>query len=226
MAAIVVPFRGAEWQAAARSLPDDARCALALAMLADVLAACRGVGTTVVVTRRRGCPDRGRARRGGLGDPGGGQGAAVAAALRDAGRSGARRERGRPVRRPARPARAGGGRARRARVVAASDGTTNALGLRRPGSSHRSTAPGSAARFRMHAHTIGADVVPTAIPNLADDVDSLGRSRTARASCRTARVTRLAARAAVKVTVLRGGVGGARFVRGLVDVVRPRRARP
>jgi hypothetical protein len=25
----------------------------------------------------------------------------------------------------------------------------------------------------MHAHTIGADVVPAAIPNLADDVDSM-----------------------------------------------------
>ena len=33
--------------------------------------------------------------------------------------------------------------------------------------------PGSAERFRLHAHTIGADVVPAVIPNLADDVDSI-----------------------------------------------------
>src|SRR6185295_14483146 len=45
-----------------------------------------------------------------------------------------------------------------------------------------------------------------------------GRSRTARASCRTADTGRTGA---VKVTVLSGGVGGARFLRGLVDVVDP-----
>jgi len=57
--------------------------------------------------------------------------------------------------------------------VAASDGTTNALGLSSPALFAPLYGPGSAARFRMHAHTIGADVVPAAIPNLADDVDSL-----------------------------------------------------
>ena len=47
MAAIVVPFRGAGGKQRLGSLPDDEREALALAMLADVLAACRSVGTTV-----------------------------------------------------------------------------------------------------------------------------------------------------------------------------------
>ena len=33
--------------------------------------------------------------------------------------------------------------------------------------------PGSALRFRRHAQELGADAVPAAIPNLADDVDTL-----------------------------------------------------
>src|ERR671910_2883 len=79
MAAIVVPFRGAGGKQRLGSLPDDERRALALAMLADVLAACRGVGTTVVVT-----PDGEVARIAAeheaevVDDPGSGQGAAVA----------------------------------------------------------------------------------------------------------------------------------------------------
>jgi 2-phospho-L-lactate guanylyltransferase len=175
MAAIVVPFRGAGGKQRLGSLPDDEREALALAMLADVLAACRSVGTTVVVT-----PDDEAARIAGeheavvVDDPGSGQGAAVAAALR--GVVG-------PVLvvnadvpcvvpqdlRSLEAATPEHGLA----YVAASDGTTNALGLSGPTVFAPLYGPGSAERFRLHAHTIGAEGVPAAIPNLADDVDSI-----------------------------------------------------
>ena len=175
MAAIVVPFRGAGGKQRLGSLPDDERQALALAMLADVLAACRGVGTTVVVT-----PDGEVARIAAeheaevVDDPGSGQGAAVAAALR--GVVG-------PVLvvnadvpcvvsqdlRLLEAATPEHGLA----YVEANDGTTNALGLSAPALFAPLYGPGSAERFRHHAHTLGAEGVPAAIPNLADDVDSI-----------------------------------------------------
>src|SRR5918993_941750 len=175
MAAIVVPFRGAGGKQRLGSLPDDERQALALAMLADVLAACRGVGTTVVVT-----PDGEVARIAAeheaevVDDPGSGQGAAVAAALR--------RVVG-PVLvvnadvpcvvsqdlRLLEAATPEHGLA----YVEANDGTTNALGLSAPALFAPLYGPGSAERFRHHAHTLGAEGVPAAIPNLADDVDSI-----------------------------------------------------
>jgi len=175
MAAIVVPFRGAGGKQRLGSLPDDERQALALAMLADVLAACRGIGTTVVVT-----PDAEAARVAAeheadvVEDPGGGQGDAVAAALRDVvgpvlvvnadvpcvvAQDLRRLEAATPEHGLA--------------YVAASDGTTNALGLSAPALFAPLYGPGSAERFRLHAHTLGADVVTAAIPNLADDVDSM-----------------------------------------------------
>jgi 2-phospho-L-lactate guanylyltransferase len=175
MAAIVVPFRGAGGKQRLGSLPDDEREALALAMLADVLAACRSVGTTAVVT-----PDQKAARIADeheaevVDDPGSGQGAAVAAALRGVV--------GRVLvvnadvpcvvpqdLRSLESATPKHGLA----YVAASDGTTNALGLSAPTLFAPLYGPGSAERFRLHAHTIGAEVVPAAIPNLADDVDSI-----------------------------------------------------
>lgn len=175
MAAIVVPFRGAGGKQRLGSLPDDEREALALAMLADVLAACRSVGTTVVVT-----PDEEAARVAGeheaevLDDPGSGQGAAVAAALR--GVVGAVLVVNADVPcvvpqdlRSLEAATPEHGIA----YVAAIDGTTNALGLSGPTLFAPLYGPGSAERFRVHAHTIGADVVPAAIPNLVDDVDSI-----------------------------------------------------
>ncbi len=175
MAAIVVPFRGAGGKQRLGSLPDDERQALALAMLADVLAACRGVGTTVVVT-----PDEAGARIAAehdaevVDDPGSGQGDAVTAALRG-------------VVGPALVVNADVPcvvaqdlRALEAATpehglayVAARDGTTNALGLSAPALFAPLYGPGSAERFRQHAHTLGADVVPATIPNLVDDVDSI-----------------------------------------------------
>ena len=175
MAAIVVPFRGAGGKQRLGSLPDHEREALALAMLADVLAACRSVGTTVVVT-----PDEEAARVAGehevevVDDPGSGQGAAVAAALRGVVGPVLVVNADVPcvVPRDLRSLEAATPEHGLA-YVAARDGTTNALGLSAPTLFAPLYGPGSAERFRMHAHTIGAEVVPTAIPNLADDVDSI-----------------------------------------------------
>jgi 2-phospho-L-lactate guanylyltransferase len=175
MAAIVVPFRGAGGKQRLDPLPDAEREALALAMLADVLAACRTVGETTVVTSDelagRVAEDHEAAV---VADPGSGQGAAVAAGLR--------RLDGRVLvvnadvpcivpkdLRALDAATPPDGLA----YVAARDGTTNALGLSSPGHFAPLYGPGSADRFRRHAHTLGVDVVPAAIPNLAEDVDSI-----------------------------------------------------
>jgi 2-phospho-L-lactate/phosphoenolpyruvate guanylyltransferase len=176
MPAIVVPYRGASGKQRLGPLPDGARTALALAMLADVLAACTVIGETVVVTS-----DEDGARVAVEfealveEDPGDGQGAAVSAGLR-------RLRNGRtlvvnadlPCTIPedlraldsATPER---GMA----YVAARDGTTNALGLSSPSVFAPLYGPGSAERFRLHANLLGVEFVPAAIPNLADDVDSL-----------------------------------------------------
>ena len=175
MAAIVVPFRGAGGKQRLGLLSGKARDALALAMLADVLAACRPVGETTVVTSDdlagRLAEDHEAAV---VTDPGSGQGPAVAAALRTLD--------GRVlvvnadvpcvVPRDLHSLEAATPEDGLA-YVAARDGTTNALGLSSPAHFAPLYGPGSADRFRMHAHTIGVDVVPAAIPNLADDVDSV-----------------------------------------------------
>jgi 2-phospho-L-lactate guanylyltransferase (CobY/MobA/RfbA family) len=58
-------------------------------------------------------------------------------------------------------------------VVEAADGTTNALALPDPGLFAPLYGPGSARRFRRHARERGFDAVSAAIPNLADDVDTV-----------------------------------------------------
>ncbi|HLX31736.1 MAG TPA: NTP transferase domain-containing protein [Gaiellaceae bacterium] len=162
MATVVIPFAGAEGKTrlqAARGV----RNALALAMLADVVAACRPIGRTRVVT-----PDKELLEVAGVeivSDPGEGQGAAVAAAL--AGVEG-------PVlvvnadvpcvvpedlRALAEAAPA---------LVTATDGTTNALSLPAAACFAPLYGAGSAARFRAHA---GA--VSVVLPNLVDDVDTM-----------------------------------------------------
>ena len=175
MAAIVVPFRGAGGKQRLGPLTDDEREELALAMLEDVLAACVSVGETVVVTSDEDgarVADEHDARV--VDDPEKGQGAAVAAALRDVVGPALVVNADVPCVEPTDLLRLvdstpDNGLA----LVAARDGTTNALGLSGPTLFAPLYGPGSAARFRLHAHTIGAEVVPAAIPNLADDVDSM-----------------------------------------------------
>jgi 2-phospho-L-lactate guanylyltransferase len=174
MPAIVVPFRGEDGKQRV-DLPDDDRGVLALAMLADVLAACSGLGDTVVVTSDRGAEEV--AQAGGAriaADPGGGQGAAVASVL--AGLSGTVLvvNADLPCAAPddirlLHAATPDDGLV----FVPARDGTTNALALSSPSLFAPLYGAGSADRFRRHAETLGVEAVEAAIANLADDVDSL-----------------------------------------------------
>jgi 2-phospho-L-lactate/phosphoenolpyruvate guanylyltransferase len=174
MAAIVVPFRGSGGKTRLRPLRDENREALALAMLGDVLAACDAVAPTYVVTS----DERGRdvAREFAahvLDDPAEGLAAAVAAGL-----AALPEEPSLVVNadlpwivphdvRSLERAIPDAGIA----LVAAADGTTNALAL----ATRELFAPlygaGSAARFRAHAAAQGVEFVSATIPNLAADVD-------------------------------------------------------
>ena len=175
MATVVIPFAGLDGKTRLNA-SRRTRHELSLAMLGDVLAAARAVGAVRVVT----ADADGTALALGAGaevvdDPGGGQGAAVAAALDDL-------EPGAilivnadvPCAVPddlrallaATPA---GGLA----LVEALDGTTNALSLSAPVLFAPVYGRGSAARFRAHANALGLESVSVAVPNLADDVDTL-----------------------------------------------------
>jgi 2-phospho-L-lactate guanylyltransferase (CobY/MobA/RfbA family) len=157
MPTVIVPFRRENAKKRLTPLPDEARGALATAMLADVLAAADAVGRVTIVA------------------PENNQGEAVELALR--------RVDGGPIlvvnadlpcAEPrdllallgALPA---GGIA----LVEARDGTTNALALAAPHLFGRLYGAGSAHRFRARAERLGVPCVTTEIPNLVDDVDTL-----------------------------------------------------
>jgi 2-phospho-L-lactate/phosphoenolpyruvate guanylyltransferase len=176
---VVIPFGGTEGKSRLHA-SRRVRRALSLAMLGDVLAACQAVGDVRVVTSDVDgavlARDTGAAV---VEDPGDGQGAAVAAALAGV-------EPGAtlvvnsdvPCAVPADlrallAATPAGGLA----LVEAIDGTTNALSI----SAAETFAPlygrGSAQRFRAHAGDLGLDSLSVAIPNLADDVDTVADLR-------------------------------------------------
>jgi 2-phospho-L-lactate/phosphoenolpyruvate guanylyltransferase len=175
VATVVIPFAGAEGKTRLHT-SRRVRRALSLAMLGDVLAACTAIGQARVVTADSDGADVARgAGAGVVADPGGGQGPAVASALADV-------EPGAMLvvnsdlpcavpddLRALLAATPAGGMA----LVEALDGTTNALSI----SAAETFAPmygrDSAARFRAHARDLGLDSVSVAIPNLADDVDTL-----------------------------------------------------
>ena len=146
MATTVVPFRRGGKRRLA-SLPADARVTLAEAMLADVLAAAAPLGPAVVA------------------DSDAGQGDAVAAALVEV--AGpvlvvnadlpCVTTRDLEALLAAAPA-----------LVAARDGTTNALALPDAREFVPLYGPGSAARFADRVRAVALD-----LPNLADDVDTL-----------------------------------------------------
>jgi 2-phospho-L-lactate guanylyltransferase (CobY/MobA/RfbA family) len=154
---IVIPYRGD----AKRRLPGELRAAVALALLGDVVDAALPLGRVLVVTDDPSVVPPGAEA---LADPGGGQGAAVAAGL--AGVDGhalvvnsdlplATTE---ALRRLAAAGLA---------LVESADGTTNALSLPDPTIFAPLYGPRSAARFRAHAL-----FATLAIPELEEDVDS------------------------------------------------------
>jgi len=171
MPTLIVPFAGAAGKTRLDA-PAPVRREISLAMLGDVLEAAVAVGETIVVTTDMDGVALARTLGASVADdPGGGQGAAVEAAL--AGVDG-------PVLivNADLPCATAADLSRLAAVdgfalVEARDGTTNALAL--PGAD--AFAPlygaGSAARFRAHAEARGLDVVSVSLENLVDDVDTL-----------------------------------------------------
>lgn len=170
MPTLVVPFRGAGGKSRLVDLRPAARAALAEAMLADVVAACAAVGPTFVVTPETAVPAEATV----VAEPGGGQGAAVAAGLDAAVAAGA----GPPflVVNADLPcvtpgdllALAGGVPAGGLALAAAADGTTNALALAAVAVFEPLYGPGSAERFAALGPWQGVNA-----PNLMDDVDTV-----------------------------------------------------
>jgi 2-phospho-L-lactate guanylyltransferase (CobY/MobA/RfbA family) len=154
----VVPFRGD----AKRRLPGAVRGAVALAMLGDVVAAARALGPVLVVTDDPTVVPPGAEH---VEDPGGGQGAALLAALALVDRDALVVNADLPC---ATPDALGRLAAAGLALVAAPDGTTNALSLPDPRLYAALHGPGSAERFLAHA-----PFVVVRIPELELDVDTL-----------------------------------------------------
>jgi 2-phospho-L-lactate guanylyltransferase len=175
VATVVIPFAGVEGKTRLHA-SSRVRREFSLAMLGDVLAAARVVGDVRVVTADAdGAAVASEAEAAVLDDPGRGQGAAVQAALRSLD-PGAILVVNADVPcvvpddlRALLAATPAGGIA----LVEAHDGTTNAMSLSAPEAFAPLYGPGSAARFRAHAESIGVESVSVAVPNLADDVDTL-----------------------------------------------------
>jgi 2-phospho-L-lactate guanylyltransferase len=145
-------------------------------MLCDVLAACVLVGRTRVVTPDDDGADAARdAGAEAVADPGGGQGAAVEAGLENV-EPGAILVVNADVPcvvpddlRALLAATPAGCLA----LVEALDGTTNALSLPSAETFAPLYGPSSSDRFREHAASLGVEAVSVAVPNLADDVDTM-----------------------------------------------------
>jgi 2-phospho-L-lactate guanylyltransferase len=162
VATVVVPFRSD----GKSRLPADVRVDLALAMLGDVLetAVTHAAHVRLVTDDEAAAAIAGALGAEVVADPGGGQGAAVQAALVGVDRACLVVNADLPCATPEALARlAAAGPA----FVAASDGTTNALSLPDPTWYAPLFGPGSAARFEA------AGLDPAAIPELEHDVDTL-----------------------------------------------------
>jgi 2-phospho-L-lactate/phosphoenolpyruvate guanylyltransferase len=175
MPTVVIPFAGIEGKTRLHASRRTRR-ELSLAMLGDVLAAALAVGTARVVTAdAEGAELAREVDATVVEDPGGGQGPAVAAAL-------AGLEPGAILivnadvpcvvpndLRALLAATPAGGIA----LVEALDGTTNALSISVAGVFAPLYGRDSAVRFQAHARELGLQPVSVAIPNLADDIDTI-----------------------------------------------------
>src|SRR5439155_25566373 len=170
MPTLVVPFRGTAAKSRLEARDAAARQALADAMLADVVAACAAVGPTFVVAPAGVAVDGAEL----VGDPGGGQGAAVRVALDAAVVAGAPLPyvvvnadlpcvTPRDLRALAGATPAGG-----LALAAAADGTTNALALADAEVFEPLYGPGSAERYEALGPSRRVEA-----PNLIDDVDTV-----------------------------------------------------
>ena len=145
-------------------------------MFSDVLAACVVVGRTRVVTPDEEGADSARDTGAEVvADPGGGQGAAVQAGLQGVEAPGILVVNAdvpcvvpHDLRSLLAATPAGG-----LALVEALDGTTNALSLPSPDAFAPLYGPSSSDRFRAHGASLGLEVVSVAVPNLADDVDTI-----------------------------------------------------
>jgi 2-phospho-L-lactate guanylyltransferase len=175
MVTVVIPFAGVEGKTRLHA-SRRTRGELSLAMLGDVLSAALAIGAVRVVTADSDgaslAQDVGAEL---VGDPGGGQGAAVEAALAGV-------EPGAilivnadvpcvlpaDLRALAAAAPAGG-----IALAEALDGTTNALSIPAADAFAPLYGPDSAARFRARAEALGLQAVSAALPNLIEDVDTI-----------------------------------------------------
>lgn len=175
MATVVIPFAGAEGKTRLHR-SSRVRRILAQAMFCDVLAACVAVGRTRVVT-----PDADgaeAAREAGaeaVDDPGRGQGEAVRAGLEGVEPGGILVVNADVPCVVPHDLRSllGATPAGCLALVEALDGTTNALSLPAAEAFEPLYGPDSADRFRRRGEELGVEVVSVALPNVADDVDTM-----------------------------------------------------
>ena len=175
MPTVVIPFAGAEGKTRLHSSARIRR-ALAHAMFCDVLAACVLIGETRVVTPDEEAANAARdAGAQAVDDPGGGQGAAVQSGLEGLELGGilvVNADVPCVVPHDLRSLLAATPAGCLA-LVEALDGTTNALSLPSADAFAPLYGPSSSDRFREHAASLGVEVVSVALPNLAEDVDTM-----------------------------------------------------
>jgi 2-phospho-L-lactate guanylyltransferase len=175
MPTVVIPFAGVEGKTRLHSSARIRR-ALAHAMFCDVLAACVLIGETRVVTPDEEAANAARdAGAQAVDDPGGGQGAAVQAGLEGLELGGilvVNADVPCVVPHDLRSLLAATPAGCLA-LVEALDGTTNALSLPFADVFAPLYGPSSSDRFREHAASLGVEVVSVALPNLAEDVDTM-----------------------------------------------------
>ncbi len=170
MPTLVVPFRGAEGKSRLGLASPADRAAVARAMLADVLAACAAVGSTLVVTPER----EPVADATVVTEPRAGQGTAVEAGLDAVAAAGGSApvlvvNADLPCVTPRDLlALAGAAPEHGLAIAPAADGTTNALALAAPELFSPRYGPGSAARFAALGPSLLLE-----LPNLMDDVDTV-----------------------------------------------------